>query len=153
MHEKKVKRGEKCPTCERYYDRHVVVEGLIVKDQQVLLELRDNQPDKGKWAFPGGFIEWNETTEESVVREVQEEIGVKTQVIALFGVYSDPKRDAYNTQNIALVYELELVTQEFVAQPGEVADIRWFDLSDLPEQIAFDHREKIAEYKKRYAVR
>ena len=149
--ERIVARGEKCLTCGRYYDRHVVVEGLIVADGKILLALRDSFPDKGKWAMPGGFLDWDETGEEAVLREIREEIGAAGKVTGLFGVYTD--KDAYNFQNVALVYTVTVTTNHFSPQVGEVAAVTWFNLDALPEKIAFNHREVIEEYKQKYEVR
>lgn len=149
-----VKRGEFCPNCQRYYDRHVVVEGLVIKDRQVLLVMRDLEPDKGKWALPGGFINWDETGEAAVLREIGEETGAHGEVLGFFGAYSDPKSQDNDLQNIALVYLIALTDEQFVPQPGEVTKVQWFSLAALPDVIAFDHRQKIEEYKqKTYAIR
>lgn len=142
-----VKRGEKCPTCGRYNDRHIVVDGLIVQDRKVLLELRNHEPDKDKWAFIGGFVDWDETTEQAVIREVKEEIGIGATVLKLFGVYSDPGRDN-DIQNIAIVYLMRLQSTAFILNEDEVKDLQWFPLDSLPESIAFDHRKIIEDYKR-----
>jgi 8-oxo-dGTP diphosphatase len=148
-----VKKGEKCFTCGRYFDRHAVVDGLIVKDRMVLLELRNHEPDKGKWALVGGFVDWDETTEEAVIREVKEEIGVDAEVTRLFGVYSDPDRDNNrNIQNVAIVYLLRLLSEDFIINPEEVQEVRWFPLEDLSKNIAFDHQKVIEDYKKMYEI-
>ncbi len=147
--EQQIKKGEKCPTCQRYYDRHAVVDALIVHDGKVLLELRNHEPDKGKWAFMGGYVDWDESTEQAIMREVKEEIGIETEVIGLFGVYSDPDRDHdRNIQNVAIVYLIKPLSYMFVLNPVEVKEVRWFSLDNLPDNIAFDHRRIIEDYKK-----
>lgn len=142
-----IQKGEQCPTCGQYYDRHLVVDGVVEKNGKILLIRRGIEPNKGMMALPGGYIDWNETTEEAVVREVLEETGVKTHVVQLLGVYSDPNRDPKDKQNIALAYQLS-VEDDLKMQPqkGEVLEVDYFSLEDLPKDIAFDHREIIQTY-------
>ncbi len=142
-----IKKGEICPTCERYYDRHVVVDGVVIKGEEILLIRRGIEPGKGMMALPGGYLNWNETIEEAVVREVFEETGVKTKIVHLLGVYSSPDREPRVMQNVAVVYVLEVVDDtEMKAQESEVAEVTWYSENSLPENMAFDHREIIADY-------
>lgn len=54
---------------------------------------RKNEPYRGKWALPGGFVRYGERVEFAAVREAREETGLKVKLQRLVGVYSDPKRD------------------------------------------------------------
>ena len=78
----------------RYKSPKLTADGLILKDKKVLLIKRKNYPFKGKWALPGGFVEYNEKTEDTAIREVFEETGLNTKINSLVGVYSDPKSHA-----------------------------------------------------------
>src|SRR5688572_18400995 len=60
---------------------------------QVLLIRRKEEPFKNKWAFPGGFINPDETAEECVLRELEEETGLNNVEVQQFGSFTDPKRD------------------------------------------------------------
>jgi ADP-ribose pyrophosphatase YjhB (NUDIX family) len=142
-----VKRGEKCPECGRYYNRHIVTDNLIIKDKEILLIRRANEPSKGYWALPGGYLNWDETIEEAAIREATEETGMQVKINKFFNVYSRPDRDG-DVQNVALVYVLEVLDYTFHPQQEEVSDIRWFSLDSLPGKIAFDHKEIIEDYKK-----
>lgn len=69
-----------CPDCG--YDLYCNVAaavGVIIRDRynNVLFEVRAKNPQKGLLAVPGGFVDFNETLEEAVVRECREEIGVE----------------------------------------------------------------------------
>ncbi len=142
-----IKKGELCPACGRYYDRHVACDGLIVERGNVLLMLLGPENHKGRWALIGGYLDWNETVEEGIIREIKEEIGIDAEVVKLFGVYSDPKRDPGNLQNVAIIFLLKLLARDFVLKKDEVADLRWFPLNKLPANMAFDHRKIIEDYK------
>lgn len=126
--------------------RDVVTDALIVKDGKVLMIKRVQDPFSGYWSLIGGYVDWNEIVEQSVVREVKEEIGVKAKIKKFLGFYSDPTRD--EKQNVLLVFELILLSENFKLQKEEVSEARWFDLDSLPENIAFNHRKIIEDYKK-----
>lgn len=69
-----------CPDCG--YDLYCNVAaavGVVIRDRynNVLFEVRAKNPQKGLLAVPGGFVDFNETLEEAVVRECREEIGVE----------------------------------------------------------------------------
>jgi 8-oxo-dGTP diphosphatase len=111
-------------------------DGVVFKDGKILLVKRKNEPFKGKWALPGGFVEYGEKTEDAAVREVFEETGLKTSVKSLVGVYSNPNRDPRG-HTITVVYLMELVSGE-LCSGDDAADAKFFDLDMLPE-ISFDH--------------
>lgn len=71
----------------------VTVDAIIERDGKILLIKRKNQPFSGAWALPGGFVEYGETVEDALHREIAEETGLKVEINSLYNVYSDPKRD------------------------------------------------------------
>lgn len=67
---------------------------VIIRDPGgVVLIKRKNEPFKGRWALPGGFVNYGERVEDAATREVKEETGLRVKLGKLVGVYSDPKRD------------------------------------------------------------
>lgn len=114
----------------------ITTDGAIIKDKKILLIKRKNNPYQGKWALPGGFVEYKERVEDAVVREVFEETGLKTKIRDLIGIYSDPNRDPRG-HTITIVYLLDILSGE-LNSGDDANDANFFDLKDLP-QLAFDH--------------
>ncbi|MCD6573183.1 MAG: NUDIX hydrolase [Thermoplasmata archaeon] len=119
----------------------ITVDGVIIKNGKILLVKRKNEPFKGKWALPGGFVEYGETVEKAVLREVKEETGMDAKIKKLVGVYSDPARDPRG-HTISIVFLLE---GEGDAIAGDDAiEAKFFDLNELPP-LAFDHEKIIKD--------
>ncbi|MCD6448613.1 MAG: NUDIX hydrolase [Thermoplasmata archaeon] len=119
----------------------IAVDGVLIKGDKILLIRRKNEPFKGKWALPGGFVEYGETVEEAVLREFEEEVGLKARIKKLLGVYSKPDRDPRG-HVISIVF---LLDAEGEAKAGDdAADARFFPLDNLPP-LAFDHEEIIRD--------
>ncbi len=120
-----------------YSSPRLTVDGVLFDDsKRILLVKRRRDPFKGKWALPGGFVEYGERTEDAVVREVLEETGLETRVVKLIGVYSDPNRDPRG-HTVSVVYLLEK-TGGVLKGGDDASDARFFDLGNLPE-LSFDH--------------
>ena len=122
------------------------MDALIVIDGKLVLVTRGNEPYKGLHALPGGFVEFGETTEQAVVREVLEETALKTKVKALFGVYSTPNRDPRG-HTVSVVYELKR-TGGKMKGGSDASAATLIPLSSVP-RLAFDHSEIVADFKKR----
>ena len=79
------------------YPRPAVTADCIVitreAEPKVLLIQRGNMPFKGGWAFPGGFMNMDETTEQCAIRELEEETGLRLSKIQQIGAYSKVDRD------------------------------------------------------------
>jgi len=118
----------------------ITVDGIIIKGGEILLVKRKNDPFKGKWALPGGFVEYGEKTEDAVVREVLEETGLKATVYKTIGVYSDPNRDPRG-HTITVVYKLDIKGGK-LKSGDDASDAKFFDVNQLPE-LSFDHNKII----------
>lgn len=117
--------------------RHAVVDAVIFNDKdEVLLIKRGTDPFKGWWAIPGGFMEFGETAEQAVAREVEEETGLKVHVRELLGVYSSPERDIQR-QTVASVFICE-PTGGTIKGGDDAVEAKWFPLQQLPK-LGFDH--------------
>ncbi|HEC86566.1 MAG TPA: NUDIX hydrolase [Thermoplasmatales archaeon] len=131
-----------------YKSPKITVDGIILDEnkERILLVQRGREPFKGKWALPGGFVEYGEKTEDAVVREVLEETGLKTKALELFGVYSDPNRDPRG-HTITIVYLLDIINGE-ITSGDDAMKAEFFDLNNLPE-LSFDHRKIIGDFLRR----
>lgn len=134
-----------CPVCGTYNNRSVTVDGVVVNASgEILLIKRALDPYKAYWALPGGFLDWGETTEEAVIREVKEETGLIATAVMLLGVYSDPGR--HPEQTVAVSY---LVDAPGKPKAGDdAADCKFFSPDKLPDRLAFDHQKIISDYQK-----
>jgi ADP-ribose pyrophosphatase YjhB (NUDIX family) len=140
----KLKKGEFCRSCARYNGRHVTVSVIGKKNDRVMMILRALDPQAGFWALPGGYVDWDETVEEAAKREFIEETGFTIEKLKLQNVYSSLSRDLDGRQNIDLCFRGE-VGDEFSKPDQEINDCQWFEINDLPEKIAFDHRQMIED--------
>ena len=129
------------------YPRPAVTADCIVFSRypkpQVLLIRRGNEPFKGEWAFPGGFLNMDETVQECARRELEEETGLVVQDIHLVGVYSRPRRDPRgHTVTPAFLSIMDYPLD--VCGGDDAAQAQWFPLNQLPV-LAFDHGEIISD--------
>ena len=72
-----------------------IVFGFDGTNLKVLLIERGGEPHKGKWAFPGGFLNMDEPCKEGALRELEEETGLKGVHLRQFHTFSQPFRDPY----------------------------------------------------------
>ena len=105
---------------------------------KVLLVERGGEPYKGCWAFPGGFLNMDETTDECAVRELEEETGLKNVFVEQLQTFSDVDRDPRGRTITVAYYALVNPAGMDVTGYDDAADARWFALSDVPS-LAFDH--------------
>lgn len=111
---------------------------------EVLLVRRGNEPYKGCWALPGGFMEMDESIERCAVRELMEETGLAAdeKQLRLVGVYSAPGRDPRG-RTVTAAYLIDVEDDPQATAGDDAAEVRWWPVSALPP-LAFDHAEIIA---------
>ena len=108
-------------------------DGVAIK---VLLIQRGIEPYKDKWAFPGGFMQIDETVEECTKRELEEETGLKTTSVEQFYTFSDVNRDP--RERVITVAHYALVRLEEVKGGDDAMSAQWFAMNEIPS-LAFDH--------------
>ena len=125
------------------YPRPAVTADCIVitkeTEPKVLLIQRSIDPFKGCWAFPGGFMDMDETTEQCAIRELEEETGLRLSDVHQIGAYSkvdrDPRGRTITVAYLAIVDEPIAVTGQ-----DDAAKAEWFPIDALPP-LAFDHED------------
>jgi 8-oxo-dGTP diphosphatase len=129
------------------YPRPAVTADCVVitkeAEPKVLLIQRGANPYKGYWAFPGGFMNMDETTEQCAIRELEEETGLKLTTIKQIGAYSKVDRDPRG-RTITVAYLAIIDKPAQVTGQDDAAKAEWFPLSALPE-LAFDHVDIMAD--------
>lgn len=117
-----------------------VIFGFDGEGMKVLLIQRGGEPHKGKWAFPGGFLNIDESAEEGALRELEEETGLKNAYIRQFHAFSAPDRDP--RERVITIAYYALVRIQEVKGADDAADARWYSLDEIPP-LAFDHDEML----------
>ena len=131
---------EELKYCYKYPHPAVTTDSVIFgfdgTKLKVLLIERGQEPHKGKWAFPGGFVCMDESCEEGALRELQEETNMSCAYMEQLRTYSNPNRDP--RERIITVAYLALVKTQEVQAGDDASKAQWFDINEVP-QLAFDH--------------
>lgn len=139
------------PFAYQYPRPAVTVDIILFVFQQeqlrVLLIRRANDPYKGKWALPGGFVGEKENLYDAALRELKEETNVSNVYLEQLYTFGEPGRDP-RARVITVAYfallSAEEVAQQEVHGASDAGEARWWDIYDLPE-LAFDH-QRILDY-------
>lgn len=107
----------------------------------ILLIQRMNEPFKGQWALPGGFLDENETLEQCIARELQEETGLKDIKLYQLEAFSKPNRDPRH-RTVTVAFWGFCKNSSKLSPGSDAINARWFNLTKLPE-LAFDHERII----------
>jgi 8-oxo-dGTP diphosphatase len=121
-----------------YQNPALAVDAVWIQRGRVLLVRRRRPPFRGSWALPGGFVEYRETVEEAVVRELREETGLIARPGKLVGVYSGPDRDPRHPTTSVVFF-----MRGRGGRPtggDDASDARWTPLHEVG-RLAFDHAQ------------
>jgi ADP-ribose pyrophosphatase YjhB (NUDIX family) len=130
-----------CPQCKwiHFNDPKVAAAVLIEQDGRVLLVRRVNEPYRGLWTLPAGFIDAGEDPARAAERECLEETGLSVRVKRVLDVVAG--REHENGADFVISYQAEVISGAL--SPGDDADeVAWFARSELP-QLAFKATRKI----------
>lgn len=117
------------------------VDIIIEMEKGVILIKRKNPPYG--WAIPGGFVDYGESLEDAAVREAKEETNIEVIDLKQFHTYSKPGRDP-RFHTISTVFTAKGKGMPKAAD--DAVEIGMYDRQNLPDEIAFDHREILLEY-------
>lgn len=107
---------------------------------KMLLIQRKNPPFLGYWAFPGGFVNIDETLEYSAARELEEETGLKNVELHQFRTYGALNRDPRGRMVSVVYYGFVNEKKVAVRAHDDASEAQWFPISFLPK-LAFDHQD------------
>jgi 8-oxo-dGTP diphosphatase len=116
---------------------------LVMRDGQLLLLRRANEPWLGRWDIPGGFCEPDEHPMETAAREAREECGLDVEITGFLGLwldrYPDPADAGRPTVTLNAYYHATAGDQTGAPDPHETSEVGWFEPHDLPPEIAYPH--------------
>lgn len=119
----------------------LTVDAIIEIDGGIILIKRKNPPPG--WAIPGGFVDYGETLEDAVIREAKEETSLDINLVRQFHTYSDPKRDPRH-HTVSTIFIATASGNPVAAD--DASEVKIFTRDNLPEEIAFDHRNILEDY-------
>ena len=117
---------------------------------QVLLVRRGNEPFKGMWAIPGGFVDVDEDLDSAARRELEEETGVSGVFLEQLYSFGEPGRDPRERVISVAYYALVPSDRLQLRAASDALEADWFSLHRLPE-LAFDHGDILAMAHQRLA--
>ncbi len=139
-------RTLRCPRCqteiEIFRNPIPTVDTIIEIESKGVILIKRKNPPYG-WAIPGGFVDYGESLEEAALREAKEETNLDVELVRQFHTYSDPKRDPRH-HSISTVYIAKGKGKP--QAKDDAVEIGIFNESNLPDEIAFDHRSILKDY-------
>ena len=128
---------------------------LILKDNKILLGKRQNDPKKansalhgeGTWTMPGGKLEFQESFEDTAVRELGEETGMKAKSLKFISIANDKVEDAHFVTIGMLCDDFEGSPK--VMEPDKITEWEWFDLNNLPKPMFFPSSRILENYQEK----
>ncbi len=139
-----------CPSCGYIvYLNPPIAVGVIAEraDGKIPLVLRGENPGRGLWGLPAGFMEIDETTEQTAKRECLEETGLVVETTELLGVWSY-YHESKKTSGVLVLYGAKIIGGE--ARAGsDSREVRFYAPDEIPfEQLAFStHVEALTRWK------
>ena len=112
----------------------VGVGAVILREDKILLLLRKKAPEAGCWTIPGGKVEFGETVEEAILREVKEELGVEGRIIAPLGVTNHILKEE-KTHFVAPRFLVEILEEPENKEPLSHEEMKWFPVDQLPVNV------------------
>jgi 8-oxo-dGTP diphosphatase len=120
---------------------------LFTKEKEelfVLLIQRGKPPFENKWAFPGGFVETDETLVNAALRELKEETGITGIELKQFYTFDSIDRDP-RQRTISTVFTGTASSKNiFTKAADDAKNVKWFNIKEIDE-LAFDHNEILAK--------
>lgn len=116
-----------------------VAAAIFNEKGDVLLQKRS---DVNRWALISGHVEFGESVEEAILREIQEEINMRGEIVRLIGVYSSPASQTYHhpektVQYVTSYFEIRLAGDpDLTFANNETLELKFFPKDKLPADLA-----------------
>ena len=123
----------------------VGVGAVILRDKKILLLLRNKSPESGCWTIPGGKVEFGETVEEAILREVQEEIGAEGRIIAPLGVTNHILKEE-GVHFVSPRFLISIIGEPKNMEPASHSEMKWFPIDNLPENVTITTQKALAAF-------
>lgn len=139
-----------CPKCGwvHYENPAPTVQAWIDRDGSFLALRRNEQPLKGEWNMPGGFVEAGESGPEAIAREVREETGLAIEVVEVIGIFASTYGDGDDALPIFdVAYRCRISDGDgsgALEISAESSEARWFPLAEFPRPAFAGERQALA---------
>lgn len=137
-----------CPACGwvHYGNPAPTVQAWIDRDGSYLALRRNEEPLKGEWNMPGGFVEAGESGPEAIAREVAEETGLAIEVVAPIGIFASTYGDgaeALPIFDVAYRCRISDAGGAELAVSDESSEACWFPLAEFPRPAFAGERQAL----------
>jgi ADP-ribose pyrophosphatase YjhB (NUDIX family) len=135
-----------CPNCGfvHYGNPTPTVQAWIDRDGRYLALRRNQDPERGKWNLPGGFVEAGEDGPGAIAREVAEETGLEIEVTRLIGIFASTYGHGEEARSILdIAYRCRETGGELDIS-DESDEHAWFPLADFPEPAFGGEQQALA---------
>lgn len=127
-----------------YRNPALTVDIIIEDNNQIVLIKRKNNPYKGIWALPGGFVDYGEKVEDAARREAYEETSLNVELTELVGVYSDFNRDPRG-HTVSITYKAKIHSGTIKAA-DDATEAKYIHVDELSNMtLAFDHQKMLKD--------
>ncbi len=137
-----------CPRCGYivYLNPPIAVGVIATEKGRVVLVRRGENPGRGLWGLPAGFMEIDETTQETARRECLEETGLSVDLGELWGVWSYYHAEK-RTSGVLVLYRA-IVSGGKPAAGSDSTEVKFFAPGEIPyDELAFEtHREALRRW-------
>jgi ADP-ribose pyrophosphatase YjhB (NUDIX family) len=147
-------REEPRPACSAcglvvYLDPKLAACTAFMLDGGIVLLRRAHAPEKGKWVFPGGFVNRGEPVHAAAVRETREEVNLRVGLTGILDVYSFP-----GEATAVVVYAAHVLSGRLEAR-DETLEVKAFTPETLPwDELGFEStRSALRDYLRRFFPR
>ncbi len=112
---------------------------------------RNQDPERGKWNMPGGFVEPGEGGPDAIKREVREETGLEIDVLELIGIFPSTYGGPEGTPIFDVAYHCRIKpgSSDALDVSDESGEARWFPLEEFPEPAFWGEQQALAELRRR----